>query len=267
MPKTDVLTAIAAKTRRRVARAKTRQPLEKLERVLLYRRPPADFSAALNGRGPSVIAEIKFASPSQGALRPGAGVKSAVKIAYSYLNAGARALSVLTEPDYFSGSLEYLRAIRLACPSAPLLMKDFFIDPYQFHQARAAGADAVLLIAALLGARLKPLLRQAEELGLTALVEVHNQNEKTAALRAGARLIGVNSRNLRTLKTDLGTARALSPSASERADARVWIAESGIDSRRDMKGLAAAGYRGFLIGTSLMREREPGRALRRLLVG
>lgn len=267
MPKTDVLAAIAANTRRRIAREKNRRPQAALERVPLYRRPPADFRAALTAGNAAVIAEIKFASPSQGVLRPGASAEAAVKVARSYLAAGARALSILTEPKHFAGSLEYLRAVRLRFPQAPLLMKDFFIDPYQFHQARAAGADAVLLIAALLGARLGAMLREAEDLGLTALVEVHDEKEKNAALRCGARLIGVNSRNLRTLKTDLGVARSLAPKASERTDGRVWIAESGISSRRDIDGLAAEGYKAFLVGTSLMRESDPGHALKKLVAG
>lgn len=263
MPPPDVLSRIAHSTCRRVEALKAKSPVAALRALPLYDRVPGDMRRALSGLGPNVIAEIKFASPSEGALRPGPDAAAAAKIAGGYLAAGARALSILTEPEFFAGSPEYLKAAREAFPAAPILMKDFFLDPYQFELARAHGADAVLLIAALVEADLGPLLHKAQALGLSVLVEVHTEEELEAAQKVGASLLGVNSRDLKTLTTDLAVARRLSARADK--DKALLVAESGIATRADIDGLAACGYSAFLVGTSLMRQDDPGRALSELL--
>lgn len=258
-----VLGKIAAHTGERLARFKTDFPAEKLAAMPFFNRTPGKFCSAFDGAGPRVIAEVKFASPSEGPLRshPKPSADEAVRVAGSYLRAGACALSVLTEPDHFSGSPKFLFAVRSAYPDAFLLMKDFFIDPYQFELARANGADAVLLIAALLGEKLKPMLDQSRERGLTALVEVHDEAELESAQKAGAELIGINSRDLKTLKTDLAVAERLAPLA----EGGLLIAESGIQTRSDIDKLTSCGFKGFLIGTSLMRSADPGYALKEIL--
>lgn len=259
-----MLERIAAHAAKRVERLKAERPVKALRKEPLYGRRPRPMALALEGAGPRVIAEIKFASPSEGFLRPGLkpSAAEALRIAGSYLAAGAAALSILTERNFFAGSPDYLRAVRERHPEAFLLMKDFFVDPYQFELARACGADAVLLITALYGDKgLPAMLGIAGSLGLCALVEVHTREELELARLAGAGLIGVNSRDLRTLKTDLRTARDL----AGLAPGALLIAESGLKSRAEIEDLAGLGYRGFLIGTSLMKADDPGEALRKLL--
>jgi indole-3-glycerol phosphate synthase len=170
-------------------------------------------------------------------------------------------LSILTERNFFAGAPEFLEAVRRAYPEAPLLMKDFFLEPYQLELARSCGADCVLVIAALAKTCLKAMLKAAEALGLSALVEVHDEGELEAAQAAGARLLGVNSRDLGTLKTDLDTARRLAPLAAPGA---VLVAESGLKSQAELRELKGLGYRGFLIGTALMQAEDPGQALAEL---
>lgn len=255
-----VLARIAGSVRARLKVVKKQWPVRRLRNQPLYQRLPKDFSAAF-APGIRVIAEIKFDSPSAGLLR-GASAEEAVRIAGGYLAAGASALSILTEPCFFSGSPEYLAAVRRRFPRARLLMKDFFLDPYQFELARAYGADAVLLIVSLLRNDLSYMLAQARGLGLTPLVEVHTAAELRAAEAAGAELIGVNSRNLRTLETDLGVAERL---IGESRSGAILIAESGLRTARDLSRLRRLGYRGFLVGTELMRRPDPGRALRAML--
>jgi indole-3-glycerol phosphate synthase len=259
---TDVLSRIGAHTKKRVERFKNDRSVSSLKASELYSRVPRDFKKAFEGSFPRVIAEVKFASPSAGFLRqeqPSA--ESATRIALSYLDHGAAALSILTERNFFAGAPEYLESVRRARPEAPLLMKDFFLDPYQFELARACGADCVLLIVALIGGELKQMLAQAQNLGLSVLVEVHDEVELGAAEAAGATLIGVNSRDLRTLKTDLNVARRLAPLAG----GACLIAESGLKSREELKELSSLGYKGFLVGTTLMRVEDPGKALAELM--
>ncbi len=229
------------------------------------RRRPRDFLPAFGPAGvardrPAVIAEVKLASPSEGNIAAGA---DPVAVAGAYLGAGARALSVLTEPDFFKGSPAYLRAIRARYPDALLLMKDFVIDDHQLERAVVDGADAVLLIVALLGrAGTRSFLLRALGLGLTPLVEVHDRDELEIAAACGARLIGVNNRNLKTMEVTLETSLRLAPLAPEGA---VLISESGIRTAEDIARLARAGYRGFLVGTGLMKTGDPGGALTRLM--
>jgi indole-3-glycerol phosphate synthase len=257
----DTLTRIAAHVQKRLEKHQRENPVDALKKKPLYARAPRDFAKAFEGTGPRVIAEVKFASPSEGFLRESPTKEDAVSVAGGYLSNGAAALSVLTERNFFAGDFEYLSAIREANPGAFLLMKDFTLGAYQLHLARSLGADCVLLIAALLGSKLPELLEEAKSLGLSALVEVHDEAELSAARAARARIVGVNSRDLRTLKTDLGVARRLAPLAK----GMLLIAESGLKTREDLDELGALGYRGFLIGTSLMKEPDPGAALKRLL--
>ena len=265
MPEQDVLTRIGLHTEKRVARWRQQRPERTLKESPLYARAPKDFSQAFAGGGktPRVIAEVKFASPSEGFLQPPekANAQEAARVAGGYLKAGAAALSILTERHFFAGAPEFLGEVRRAHPDAYLLMKDFVIDPYQLELARAEGADCVLLIAALLHGALPLLHREATRLGLSVLVEVHDEEEMASALEMGAALIGVNSRDLKTLKTDLGVARSL----AEASDEATLIAESGLKTRADLDELAGLGYKGFLIGTSLMKTHDPGRALKDLL--
>jgi indole-3-glycerol phosphate synthase len=258
----SVLELIGARTLERVARLKRERPAADLQNSPLFSRTPRSLTKALLGAGPAVIAEVKFVSPSEGVLRKDASAAEAAKVAGSYLDAGAAAISILTEPEFFGGETAYLAAVRAARPDACLLMKDFFVDPYQFELARACGADAILLIAALLGPRLPEMAAAARSAGLSALIEVHDEAEAEAALACGADAVGVNSRDLRTLKTDLDVARRLAPLARRGA---VAVAESGLRSRAEIDELALLGYRGFLIGTSFMKAPEPGAALAALL--
>jgi indole-3-glycerol phosphate synthase len=260
MTETNILHRIAARTEERVARWKRERPEEALAGLALYQRKPLSLARALQGGGRRVIAEVKFASPSGGFLRkPGsASPAEAARIAGAYHDAGAAAISILTEPEYFSGDPSYLTAARAALPNATLLMKDFFIDVYQFELARACGADAVLLIAALLGPRLHEMLFAARARGLSTLVEVHDEAEAEAALACAADVIGVNNRDLRTLHTDLGVSKRLAPLATKASAA---VAESGLRTRDEIDELRELGYKGFLIGGSFMKAPEPGLAL------
>ena len=264
MAEVNILRHIAVLTAERVARWKIERPERALAAEPLYARKPKPLIDALKGAGPRVIAEVKFASPSEGFLRePGsASPAEAARIAVSYRAAGAVAVSILTEPEYFSGDPSYVAAARAALPDATLLMKDFFIDVYQLELARACGADAVLLMAALLGPRLHEMVFAARARGLSALVEVHDETEAESALACAADVIGVNNRDLRTLRTDLEVSRRLAPLATR---APAAVAESGLRSRGELVELAALGYKGFLIGSSFMRSPRPELALAALL--
>ena len=221
---------------------------------------PKDFAQNLRLPGIRVIAEVKMASPSKGKIAPSL---NPLRVAKEYLAAGAAALSVLTEPYYFKGSIDYLRQIRLAHPHAFLLMKDFFVDSYQLWQARAAGADAILVIVALLGEEASgKMIEEAKSMGLTPLVEVHDETEFAIAKRLGASLIGVNNRNLKDLTISLETTERL---LAKKDDLKTYVGESGIESGQDLLRLKKAGCHGFLIGSSLMASGHPGAALRRLL--
>jgi indole-3-glycerol phosphate synthase len=257
-----VLERIGQRTQKRIDRLKRLIPIEALREERLYRRVPRSLRKAIFLKATSIIAEVKFSSPSKGVLRAGASASLAVEIARQYVAAGACAVSVLTEPEFFAGDHAYLTAVREADPDVCLLMKDFFIDEYQLELARACGADAILLIASLLGPRLADMARASQALGLSTLIEVHNEIEAEAALACGVDVLGVNNRNLRTLKTDLEVARRLSDLA-RRAPAAV--AESGLHSRMEISELAAFGYRAFLIGTAFMQSPDPGLALAGLL--
>jgi indole-3-glycerol phosphate synthase len=257
----DLLEAIVAAARRMVAVREQREPIAALGRRAERRTPrPGLFQASL-GRidRVNIIAECKRRSPSRGVLR---AEYDPVSIAAGYSAAGAAAISVLTEPTFFDGALEHLAAVRQAV-AIPLLRKDFIVSEYQLFEARAGGADAVLLIVAALTPRdLGVLARRAESLGLDTLIEVHGADELTVALDAGARIIGVNNRNLRTLAVDVRASDRL----VERLPADVTaVSESGLRSADDLTRLAALGYRAFLLGERFMTDPNPGEALRELL--
>jgi indole-3-glycerol phosphate synthase len=255
-----ILDRILAEKMREVAAAKARCREDDLRRRALWKEPRRGFRAALAARaGTAVIAEIKKASPSRGVIR--ADFDPALH-ARQYSAAGAACISVLTDEMFFQGHLDHLAAARAAC-SLPMLRKDFVIDPYQIVEARAWGADAVLLIAAALDGRSLPSLSAAAaDEGLDVLVEVHDESEMAAAISAGASLIGINNRDLRTFVTSLEVTRRLAPLAPS---GTLLVAESGIKSRDDIASLRAAGVTGFLIGEHLMASPDPGAALASLL--
>jgi indole-3-glycerol phosphate synthase len=257
----DLLEAIVAATTTRVDVAKTREPRALLERRAMARTPDGDgFAARLSRDGAiNVIAECKRRSPSRGVLR---AAYDPVAIAIGYEQAGAAAISVLTEPGFFDGSLEHLEAVRTAV-RIPLLRKDFMIDEYQLLEARAAGADAILLIvAALDDALLTSLSEAARALGLAALVEVHNGEECRRAVNAGADIIGVNNRDLRTLQVNLRASRDVAALLPQSA---IGISESGLKTPADLQSMKTLGYRAFLIGERFMIEPDPGAALADLI--
>ena len=256
----DLLRTIIAATERIIDTRRRHEPLDALERRAASARPRgADFESVIGMTDRvNVIAECKRRSPSKGVL---AIDYDPVRIARQYEAGGTAAISVLTEPTFFDGALEHLAAVRSAV-ALPLLRKDFIVDEYQLFEARVAGADAVLLIvAALEQARLITLQKRAWDLELATLVEVHDEAELVRAIDSGARVIGVNNRNLRTLAVDV--------SASDRLAARVpgdliAVSESGLKSRDELEHLAAAGYRAFLIGERFMTDPDPAAAIRRL---
>ena len=257
----------------RIARAKRAEldglraavPQSVLEKQLTPRAPGRLRAALLEQRpGPAecaVIAESKKASPSKGVICQD---YDAVCIASGYEKAGARAVSVLTDREFFQGSLDDLRRVRAAV-SLPLLRKDFTLDDYHIYEAAAAGADAVLLIVAMLTpTKIAGLLRTSQSLGLDALVEVHTAEELKIAIGAGAEIIGVNNRNLRTFEVSLNTSLQLIDSIPDRS---VAISESGLRTAGDLERLRRAGFDAFLIGERFMSESDPGAALGHLLRG
>jgi indole-3-glycerol phosphate synthase len=257
----DLLQAIVAATARTVAVRHEREPREALEARAAAQAPQGrHFRDALTGgERVNVIAECKRRSPSRGVLR---GQYDPVATARSYARAGAAAISVLTEPTFFDGSLAHLAAIRRVV-DVPLLRKDFIIDSYQLLEARANGADAILLIvAALSQSQLATLHHEAQALGLAALVEVHDAAEVDRALDAGAEIIGVNNRNLRTLEVDT---RASELAAARIPSSVVAVSESGLKTADDLTRMRALGYRAFLIGERFMTAADPGAALGDLL--
>ncbi len=246
----------------RLDEAKRRAPIgEVAAKALSLAALPGErsFAAALRRRDRvNVIAEIKQRSPSKGIICEDF---DPVRIAESYASGGAGALSVLCEEDFFGGSLEHLEAVRGV--GLPLLRKDFIFDTYQLYESRVAGADAVLLIVALLeDDLLARLIGLANELGLDALVELHSADEMMRAARAGASIIGINNRDLTTFNVDLDTSIQLAPLAPEDA---ILVSESGINTGSDIRRLRSAGFSAFLVGEHLMRAQHPSEALMRLI--
>lgn len=265
-PTESVLERIIVARRRRVEEARGRVPLKVLQQAAEARSDFRDFAATISrgepGKGHGVlrvIAELKHASPSGGVLRQD---YRCGEIARNYEFAGAAALSVLTEEDFFLGSLEDLRDARQAV-RLPVLRKDFILEEYQVYESVAAGADAVLLIVAALEDQwLRELLEHCRRLRIAALVEVHTEQELDRALEAGARILGVNNRNLQTLGVDIATSfrlRAKIPAG------RVAVSESGIKTAADLRRLSEAGFDAVLIGEQLMKAPDPARELAALL--
>jgi indole-3-glycerol phosphate synthase len=256
----DLLATIVAAAKRMVEVRKAQVSEADLEKSAADRRPSAGrFVRALrDGESPRIIAECKRRSPSRGILRDDYRPAEHAK---AYAQAGAAAISVLTEPTFFDGSLAHLQAVSVAV-EVPLLRKDFIVDRYQILEAVVSGADAVLLIVgALEPGHLKAMLAHAEEAGVAALVEVHGAAELRIAADAGAAVIGVNSRNLRTLEVEPRVHDQLAPLMPKGA---VTVAESGLREAADLQRLALAGYDAFLVGERLIVEPDPGAALRAL---
>ncbi|HJV60264.1 MAG TPA: indole-3-glycerol phosphate synthase TrpC [Albitalea sp.] len=258
----DILRKIVAVKREEIAAAKARRDLASLRRDAESLGGQRDFVAGLRGKmergGDGVIAEIKKASPSKGVLRE---QFVPAQIAASYARNGAACLSVLTDVQFFQGDAEYLRQARAAC-DLPVLRKDFMVDAYQVVEARAMGADCILLIAACLDdAQMLDLEAQAHALGMAVLVEVHDGAELERALRLATPLIGINNRNLRTFEVTLATTLGL----LERVPRdRLLVTESGILAHADVQRMRDAGVHAFLVGEAFMRAPDPGTALAEL---
>ncbi|HHL39157.1 MAG TPA: indole-3-glycerol phosphate synthase TrpC [Deltaproteobacteria bacterium] len=242
---------------------KARRPLAAVRSAAAAAAPPRSLKARLEGGRSSstvrVIAEVKRASPSRGDISPHC---DPVETAAAYEAAGAAAVSVLTEERHFKGSLDFLSAVR-ARVAVPVLRKDFIFDPYQLYEARGGGADAVLLIAAVLDdVLLRELMALSGELGMDALVEVHDEGELERVVEAGAGIIGINNRDLRDLTLDLETTARLAPLVPE---GKVVVSESGIGSAADVVRLSRFGVDAFLVGSSLMAHADPGGRLAELV--
>lgn len=258
----DLLETIVAATRHAVAARQRERSYDSVLESATRRPDGAAFAAALRSSAePRVIAECKRRSPSRGILRQ---EYDAPRHAAAYAAAGAAAISVLTEPTFFDGSLQHLRDVRAAV-GVPLLRKDFIVEDYQLAEAVAAGADAILLIVGALDDRtLAALLERARQLGLEALVEVHDLDELRRAAGSGAKIVGVNSRNLRTLTVDLNVLELVAAHLPAGVTA---VAESGIRSLDDIRRLSGLGYHAFLVGERLITQDDPGAALRALRQG
>ncbi|MDD5336768.1 MAG: indole-3-glycerol phosphate synthase TrpC [Rhodoferax sp.] len=259
---TDILEQIVAVKRQEIAAAVARKPLAVMRADAESRVLTRDFVAALRSKiaagQPAVIAEIKKASPSKGVLREDF---IPADIAQSYAEQGAACLSVLTDLQFFQGCIDYLKQARASCP-LPVLRKDFMLDAYQIYESRACGADAVLLIAAILDdAQMKDLEAIARSLDMAVLVEVHDAPELARALQLKTPLIGVNNRNLKTFEVSLDTTLTL---MRELPADRLLVCESGIHTRDDVLRMGAAGVNAFLVGEAFMRAPDPGEALARL---
>jgi indole-3-glycerol phosphate synthase len=255
----DILNKIIATKVVEVAAAKAQKPLSQIQAEAQAALPVRDFVKSIRNKigqdQAAVIAEIKKASPSKGVIR--ADFKPD-EIAASYAQGGAACLSVLTDVEYFQGSPEYLKQARAAC-DLPVLRKDFMIDEYQVYEARAMGADCILLIAAALDlAQMQALENVAHTLGMAVLVEVHNGDELTAALQLKTPLLGINNRNLRTFEVTLNTTLQLLPRIPAE---KIIVTESGIFSRKDVALMRTNSVHTFLVGEAFMRQPDPGAAL------
>jgi len=254
-----ILDEIVASTKRVIAKRKSRVSLAELEQAARDQTAPRDFIAALGGSNIKLIAEVKRASPSKGLLAPN---MDAAALARTYERCGAAAVSVLTEPEYFRGSLADLESVRAAV-CLPILRKDFILDPYQVYEARAHGADAVLLIVAIISpGELRSLLKTAHSLGMTALVEVHDREELEQALAVDPKIIGINNRHLADFSVSLETTVQLRPLVPED---KLVVSESGIHTRHDVKTLEDIGIDAVLVGEALVRSADPARKIGELL--
>ena len=257
----NILKEIVSAKRREVERLMVEAPISLLEGRIEKQKPALDFAGALRGDGVRIIAEIKKASPSRGLLRPDF---DPVSLAATYAENGAAAISVLTNADYFQGSIEHLEAVHgeVNPRGIPVLRKEFIFDRYQVHEARAYGADAILLIVAVLSSEsLRELRELAERLRMQSLIEVHDEDELETALEAGAAIIGINNRDLRTFKTDLEVTERLAPLVP---GGKMIVSESGIHNRHDIRRIQRAGANAALIGEALVTAPSVGATLRGL---
>jgi indole-3-glycerol phosphate synthase len=254
------LNKIVAEKLKEVEQRQKAVPLPELRAAIMERPAPLDMAAALSGESLRLIAEVKRASPSRGVIRADL---DPVKLASSYAQCGAAAISVLTESRYFGGSREDLESIKRALPDIPLLRKDFILKPYQIFESCAWGADAVLLIAAILDdAGLEELLSLSHALGMQCLVEVHNQNELKRALACNARIIGINNRNLDTMMVDINVTRQLRPPIPR---GRLVVSESGIKGRDEVEKLKEWKVNAMLIGEALVTAEDVAAKIKELL--
>ena len=254
-----MLDRIVAYKKEELKQTKKTVPVAELEARIARRPETLDFAAALKGDHVSLIAEVKRASPSRGVLRQNFDPPALAKI---YADNGAAAISVLTESKYFGGHIDHLAEIREAV-TIPLLRKDFIFDPYQVYESRAFGADALLLIVAILQIeQLTELLAMSHELGLSCLVEVHNENEVEKALRSGAQIIGINNRDLRTFDVDFNTTKRLRKLIP--AD-KIVVSESGVSGRQDIDNLKKLGVNAALVGEALLTAADIEAKLRELV--
>ena len=255
-----MLNKIIAEKREEVEQRKRDVPLSSLKERLARRKVPLDFALALSGGDTRLIAEVKRASPSRGLLCPNF---NPVELAKTYAQGGAAAISVLTEANYFQGSLEHLAAIRKEV-GLPLLRKDFIFDRYQIYESGAYGADALLLIVAILSQeQLEELLSLSHSLGLSCLVEVHNEAEVERALVSGAKIIGINNRDLNTFEVDINTTHRLRPLVTGE---RIVVSESGIRSREDVERLKEWGVNAVLVGEALVTAGDTPTMIRELIL-
>jgi indole-3-glycerol phosphate synthase len=257
----EFLATIAEHVKDEVNRRRRKLPVSALRERGLFAAPARGFAAALRGRTRRIVAEIKKASPSRGVIRDDF---SPLDIARTYAENGASAISVLTEERFFHGSLSYLKNIR-EIVAVPLLRKDFILDAYQVTEAKSYGADAILLIAALLDrTQMHDLREEAGLLSLDVLVEVHGEDELEAALAAGAQVVGINNRDLRTFEVSLATTERLAPLVPQGIQC---VCESGIETTEQIRRVENLGIHAFLIGETLMRAPDPGQKLKELLKG
>ena len=253
-----ILDNIAAKRKEQLKCEMVKTPFADIKRKAALAGPPKNFKKALQKGRIAVIAEVKKASPSKGLICPDFYPD---KIAQSYEKAGADAISVLTEESFFCGSLDVLKQVR-ASSSLPILRKDFIISPYQIYEAKAAGADAILLIGAMLSKNTLGNFKQlADSLGLASLMEAHNEQELEKVINAGAEIIGINNRDLKTFNVDNGITARLAPMVPKEC---VLVSESGFTSREDMVAAEKAGVDAVLIGETLMRSSDVSASLKKL---
>lgn len=260
--KGTILEKIVADKRRDLAQSQAELPLSELEKRILQKVPPLDFAKALPGDGVHLIAEVKKASPSKGLLR---SQFDPVELAKIYADNGASAIAVLTETHHFQGSLEHLSAIKEAPGSKriPLLRKDFLFHPYQIYESRAFGADAVLLIVAILtDNELQDLLSLSHEMGMYCLVEVHDRAELERAAQSTAKIIGINNRNLHTFAVDIATTQRLCPLVPQD---RIIVSESGIWDRSDIQKLQEWGVDAVLVGEALVTATDVAAKMKELV--
>lgn len=255
-------TDIIAETHERITIDKKKWPAAMIENESLFENHADNFEAAFKIGEVNIITEIKYGSPSRGKIFDPEKV-SPTEVASAYISNGAKALSILTEPKYFHGSYDYLTAVRAEHAQIPIIMKDFILDPYQIYLTRYLGGSVALLVVRYLDeAQLKDFYELTVELGLGALVEVHDVAELEIASKIGCKVMGVNNRNLKTMAIDLDVGKTLAPHFPGDV---IKICESGIFNRAEIDEFSELGYNGFLIGTSLMMDGRPGEALSELI--